>query len=131
MKTKWVFGFSILSLATNMQSTWSIAQAESVNAKAVHWSFVGDEIKHISQAEAYDYCLDQNPESERQAIRETLNKNQIPVKGIYLPLARQLAEYAHSVGSRGIRETAHSGVPRSDGLIKTEISEMSTSRRTR
>jgi hypothetical protein len=103
-----------------------VAQARDVSA---HWSLgdivkENDDVSHMTQSQAYDYCLNQNPESERKAIKEALDKNQIPAKGIYLPLARQLAQYSQTLGARGISETAHPGMVRSAEAVKTEIAEM-------
>lgn len=45
-------------------------------------------------------------------------------QGSRLPTARELAVYSQSLGARGIRETAHPGVVRTDSTVQAETEQM-------
>lgn len=95
-------------------------------------SKLGDVVKNgskdviqMTQFEAFDYCLNQNPQSERAAIREMLKKGKTPAKGIYLPTIRELAKDYKRFGVKTLDpKPALKNVSVDTDAVQTEIDQM-------
>lgn len=129
MKSKSVFGLSILGLVAAVSMT-AVAHADPIcgtleqcramqvqveariqevlrNVTPALGDIVRNEngsVRHMNQYDADQYCRS---------------------RGSRLPTVRELALVSQSLGARGIRETAHAGVVRTEAAVQAEITQMS------
>ncbi len=66
-------------------------------------------VRYMTYADAMEYCIGLNAETDRAAIRAALKAGQAPEHGIYVPLRGDFAGLRRLLGARGAQEQEFAG----------------------